>query len=206
MKEEVREEMKQEVTALKSELSVRDEQLSSLRVKTRVLDSQLESQEQYSRRNCLRISGLPEEENEDVVSKTLDLFNSKMHVSPPIQLEEIDRIHRLGKKDPQRPRGVIVKFSTYRSRKRAMDARKALKPREDEDEVPLSQAIFLNECLTRERVQIMYKLRCLKKSKAIDDAWTHDGHIVLKEKTTHRIRSARTIIEAEALISSIKSS
>ena len=162
---------------LKAKLVRKEEQLSSLQTKVKTLESRLESQEQYSRRNCLRISGIGEQEGENVIEKTLDLFNSKMKVSPPVDLSEVDRIHRLGKptNKKDKPRGIIVKFATYRSRERVMELRRSLKSLETG--APNSNPrIYLNDCLTQQRAELMFKLRMMKKKRQINGCWTHDGN------------------------------
>ena len=65
--------------------------------------------ERFSRRNNVKIIGLPQDKNEDclvIVSKLLtDRFDM-----PNIQLE---RAHRDGPKTPGRPQHVLVKFNGY---------------------------------------------------------------------------------------------
>ena len=49
--------------------------------------------EQYSRRMCLRISGIPEAENEDVTKLVLDFAK---RVNANVGPSDIDRAHRVG--------------------------------------------------------------------------------------------------------------
>lgn len=70
--------------------------------------------EQYSRRNNIRIFGVPEEINENTEEKLLALFTTNLKVTLPPYA--IDRVHRIGR--PQNrtsPRAIIVKFSNYTS-------------------------------------------------------------------------------------------
>ena len=81
--------------------------------------------EQYSRRNCLRISGIPESDDEDTDSIVLAIATE---CDANIDIADIDRSHRLGKikhpsdKHDNKPvklhRDIIVKFTSYRSRSR----------------------------------------------------------------------------------------
>ena len=90
--------------------------------------------EQYSRRNCLRISDVPENNDEVTDNIVLDLATA---IDADIKLEDIDRRHRLGKPKsrdssddtPARPRDMIVKFSTYRARQKVYKARALTKQR-----------------------------------------------------------------------------
>ena len=74
----------------------------------------------YSRRNCLRISGIPETKSESTDDIVLDMANA---IGADLILEDIERSHWLGKPKPRsvpqhagqlstRPRSIIVKFST----------------------------------------------------------------------------------------------
>ena len=50
--------------------------------------------------------------------KVLQTLNETMQLEPPISREQIERCHRLGRVTPdqQRPRTIIVRFSSERSR------------------------------------------------------------------------------------------
>ena len=98
----------------------------ALSTKVETLEKQIEQAEQYSRRNCLRVSGLKEEASEDTDTLIMTLAST---VGSEIQISDIDRSHRVGNPRQQRdrPRDVIVKFSTYRSRQNFFKHRTALK-------------------------------------------------------------------------------
>ena len=68
---------------------------------------------------------------------------------------------------------MIVKFATYRARNRVFRAKAQLRQSD-------VQNIFINEDLTRERSELFYKARRMKKTRQIMDCWTSDGKILLK--------------------------
>ena len=186
---------------LHAELGTLRKEVKQLRSRVADLEEEVENLEQYSRRNCLRISGVPESDNEDAAMKTLELFNEKMKLTPPIQPTDVDRIHRLGKKNEgpnARPRGIIVKFATYGVRNRVMLARRSLRT----DSTSMENAVYINESLTRQRSTLMYKARMMKRKKMLQDVWSHDGNIVIKDNQG-RIRSGKTCAEIEKMISSL---
>ena len=155
--------------------------------------------EQYSRRNSLRISGLEEDQSEDVPQKVLDLFNDKMKVSPPVTPYHIHRIHRTGPEKTGVPRQVLVKFATYRVRDKVFRSKRNLK--EETSHVPSPQTapssnyetskqkMFLNEDLTRARSNLLWRARLLKKDKVISDCWSWIGTILIKNTAGKIIRS-----------------
>ena len=73
--------------------------------------------EQYSRRNCLLIHGLPESKNENTDLLAMEVIETKMDIK--ITDNDIDRTHRIRKtKNNGKPRPVIIKFVRYNDRKK----------------------------------------------------------------------------------------
>jgi exosome complex exonuclease DIS3/RRP44 len=116
---------------------------------------------------------------ESTDSKILEVVKS---LDLSIELSDIDRSHRIGKKTNGKPRDIIVKFSTYRARNAVYRARVGLKTR------GLS-GVFVNEDLTRMRAALFYKARQLAKEQCILSAWTYDGTVIVKDRNNkiHRI-------------------
>lgn len=132
--------------------------------------------EQYSRRNCLRISGVPEADGENTDTIVLNTANKlNVNISPA----DIDRSHRIGRPAPGKPREIIVKFSGYHARRGFMLNRKELK----------GSNIYINEDLTKGRKSMAYMCRQLVKDKRLHQTWTYDGNIFVKDKSDvkHRI-------------------
>ena len=94
-------------------------------------DSKIDQLEQYGRRQCLRIEGVPfkkEEDSDVVLSKVKELI-----VESGIEVPDacLDRAHRIGKpyfdsKD-KKYQSIIVKFSTFRHRTLLYKNRKKIK-------------------------------------------------------------------------------
>ena len=49
--------------------------------------------------NSLRVSGIPEEPDETLETKVIDIFNKRLKFFPPMTENDLDRIHRVGKPD-----------------------------------------------------------------------------------------------------------
>ena len=62
-------------------------------------EKKMDRQEQYSRRNCILIHGLKEEKNESTDDRVLKLFREEPNED--VLLVDLDRIHRIGKKETQ---------------------------------------------------------------------------------------------------------
>ena len=71
-------------------------ELKSASRKVKDLEKKTDRQEQYSRRNCIFIHGLKEEQNESTDDRVLKLFREELNED--ILLVDLDRTHRIGKK------------------------------------------------------------------------------------------------------------
>ncbi|MEW8561036.1 MAG: hypothetical protein AB2541_02990, partial [Candidatus Thiodiazotropha sp.] len=143
--------------------------------------------EQYSRRNNLRVSGIREVDSESTDDIVLKLAAD---IDCDLQLSDIDRSHRVGKPGLNRskPRDIIVKFVSYRSRQKLYKLRSALKDRG-------YRGTFLNEDLTRHRSKVLYESRKAVKDGLAKGSWSSDGTILIKDfrDTVHRVYSVEDL-------------
>ena len=158
-------------------------EIASLRKELNDFKFKLDEMEQYSRRNCLKITGIPEEKNENTDKLVLNVINNLIlnENNDKITTKDISRSHRVGKFDPSRrkTRDIIVKFISYRERARVYANKKNLK---SYNRNPTKQTgpIFVNEALTSRRSELYGKTRQLVKRKKIDSSWTYEGRIFVK--------------------------
>jgi hypothetical protein len=154
-------ELKTECASLKKELDECKKELKSVKS---VFTAKIDEAEQYSRRNNLRVYGVPEKHHEDSTEAVIQLAKEKLDVD--ISKFDIDRCHRLGKQDAKKnsPRPIIVRFSTYRMRSLVFRNKRLLK----------NTGITIKEDLTVLRRQLMrdatevFGLKCV---------WSLDGNI-----------------------------
>lgn len=148
------------------------------------LESDTDALEQYSRRNTVRISGLPEVPSEDTDSAVLAIARE---LDVPLTPSDIDRSHRVGRVDDsragsgrRRPRDIIVKFATYNAKQRLYVKRKNLR------ETASMNSIFINEDLTKKRSKLLYDARCLVRMKKLKSAYASDGKIFVRDNLERR--------------------
>lgn len=171
-----------QIVDLQKENTTLKDTVSNLEKRVELLETMEDRTSQYSRRNCLRISGIVESEGENTDDVVLKLVND-MKVN--IKLDEIDRTHRLGKKPESfnnasaRPRDIIIKFATYRSRQKMYKRRTSLR---DHGKY---KRTYINEVLTKKRGELFYNARLLIKNKAVKNAWTSDGSIFIEKHNEH---------------------
>ena len=169
------------------------------------LEKEIKEQEQYSRRNSLRIYGVDESSSEctddiviDIVTKTLDC---------PLSHEDIDRSHRVGKRrDEHDTKGSHNIKGTYNKGKGAHDIEGAHNIKGAQDNKGAKpRSILVKFCSYRKRSEIMLVKKKLKgsgitiaedlvsekfkllmtarKNPVVENAWSQDGRIFATIKT-----------------------
>jgi len=148
------------IASLENDNQVLLDENRMLRDRVTDLELGMDASEQYSRRNNVRIFGVPEsvdpkESTDDIV---LNLCKS---LGADMSIQEIDRSHRTGKPGGRKPRPIIVKFTSYRARQKLYTQRRELKSCSGQEN------IFINEDLTQYRAQLLYIARGLKRSRKL---------------------------------------
>lgn len=182
-----------EFASLKKQIAERDE-------KIRELEEKVDDLEQYSRRNIVRISGVPETQGEDTDALAIQLANAMGY---DLQPEEIDRSHRVGRMDQAKgPRPLLVKMATYKGKRALTSRRSALKGKGGKVIFPDLKwtndigRIFINDDLTAARSRVASEARSKKKQGNIKDTWVLDGVIFVKKNndTVHRVTCMRQLL------------
>ena len=175
--------LKDEIGHLKTENSSLKEENSNLKKSVDKLKSGekevkllADNNEQYSRRNSLRISGIPMENDEITDELVLELATD---MGVDLQLSEIDRSHRVGKVKNGN-RALIVKFTSYRARQKLYSIRKDLRYHDKRKNV------FINEDLTSRRSKLLAQARQLVRERKLRAAYTGDGKIFIKDNESQR--------------------
>lgn len=182
------------VNTLENESEELKEEIKTLKLKLENAEDAQDKANQYSRRNCLRLSGIKEEADEDTDTIVVDIARA---IGVDLNQGEIDRSHRLGKtttkqSDRAKPRDIIIKFSSYRSRSKMIKSKAKLRKAG-------FQGAFLNEDLTRTRSEIFYECRRLVRNKQILSCWTADGTIIVKtnDNNVTRIETKKALADCK---------
>ncbi|OWF54720.1 hypothetical protein KP79_PYT25375 [Mizuhopecten yessoensis] len=181
--------------------------ISNLHHQLATLETRVDDMVQYSRRNCLKLRGIPEHDNEGSSENTdqiiLNLCNETLGVM--VTQGDITRSHRVGPKSPSRPRDIIVRFISYNIRAQVYGARFSLfspyvneasnASQKSSPEAHTPPPFYINEALTKQRASVFTKARFMKSSGCISGTWTQDGRIVLRHKdgTRTQVTSLREI-------------
>lgn len=170
-----------EIVDLKNNIKVLQKTLNEKQVIIEGLESKvsetvqrLNYNEDYSRRNNLRITGLQEQAGEtweNTSTKVSKMINDNLEL-PPVSLE---RAHRVGPVNPSRPRPVVVRFEKYSDRETVIRNAKKLK----------GTGIYISEDLCPASQEIkMKQLPLLKKARDEGKiAYFRHTRLIIKEKT-----------------------
>lgn len=164
MKQELYKSSQMDISLAADEAAKTAARVSQLETEKVKLSNEIDAVEQYSRRNCLIVHGVPD--TADPVTAVLDIINNKLGV--PNGCESIDRCHRLGtsaNSSNSRPRPIIVKFTSYQVRQKVFSGKRRLK----------GTKLLITENLTRRRSELLNKAKTLNNVTA---TWTSDGRIV----------------------------
>lgn len=164
MKQELYKSSQMDISLAADEAAKTAARVSQLETEKVKLSNEIDALEQYSRRNCLIVHGVPD--TADPVTAVLDIINNKLGV--PNGCKSIDRCHRLGmsaNSSNSRPRPITVKFTSYQVRQKVFSGKRRLK----------GTKLLITENLTRRRSELLNKAKTLNNVTA---TWTSDGRIV----------------------------
>lgn len=150
--------------------------IKRLEDKNKDAEHNIDNLEQYTRRNSLRIFGIKEDHNENLDDKVLLLFKNVLK-EESIKVENLDRIHRVGKYQNGAVRAVIVKFVSYRQRDVIFRKKKLLK----------GSGVTIKEDLTSARVKL---LKLAEQKFGFKNTWTRDGKIYVSSNNQIKMISS----------------
>ena len=113
------------------------------------------------------IHGIKEEKDENTDNVVIKFIQDDLQEE--INIEDLDRMHRIGKVNNGKSRPIIVKFSRYNVSKKVLHNKRKLK----------GKNMSITESLTKIRVSKLNEARDLYNR---NNAWTYDGRIMVKDE------------------------
>ena len=187
--------------AVTEAVKAKDEEIE--RLKRELADSKLkiDELEQYSRKNSLNITGLPETSGESTSQLVRDLGAM---IGVNIGPADIDTCHRIGRQTTTRHRVIIVKFVRFDQRQELYAARRKLR----EVAAPAGAAftrqqlasVFISDNLTPHRQSVLYVARQLKRKGKLFAAWSDVGRLKVRVHQGGNTRFITTIDDLRELV------
>ena len=170
-------ELKTDFRKLESDLAISRNVNDKLTKQLILVERKCWANEQYSRRECLEISGIPESiQDDDLEDCVTKIFNE---CDTPVDPANIEAFHRLKLK--ARPKKVIVKLSKRKDVFNILQRKKKLKS-VDITKVGLPQGslVFINQSLCSYYKYLWSLCKRLHSKKLIHSFWVSNGNVNLK--------------------------
>lgn len=174
--------LQSEVTVLRKSEAEKTTTITTLQDRIEELEKRCNYQEDYSRRNNLRITGIQEQSNgetwEETANTVSKLFEEKLQL-PSIKLE---RAHRTGPATASGPRTIVARFERFGDREAVIRNARKLK----------GTGIFINEDLCQASLELKKsQFPIMKKAREEGKiAFFKYTKLIIKERTNQRSSSA----------------
>ena len=159
--------LKNKFTKLESDLEISRNINNKLVEQVTRLERKCWENEQYSRRECIEISGIPQSiEQIDLERTLLNVFDK---IDAPVDPQNIEACRRLKSDDNGQSNKVIVKFSKRKDMVRVMNKKKFLNL--DGTGFPPNTSLFINPSLCSYYKYLWSKCKALWSGKLISSFW-----------------------------------
>ena len=149
-------------------------EVSSLKERTDLLEKKSDDSEQYSRRNCLQVHGGEEQEQENTDNIVVNVI--KEHLVMELSVKDVERSHRFGKSNSKsKRRPTIVKFISQNDRREIFINKERLK----------GTGVSITESITPGR---MPQLRTARDQFGFNNVWSIDRRIMYKDRTSTKAK------------------
>ena len=159
-----------------------DKRNAELEKEIKKLSIKCDDLEQHSRKQMVRLTGVPFTTGEDTDKKIMDIARKIKVIMTP---SDIAISHRTGKQVEDRPRPIVARISNHKVKTYLLRNAKYLKSQ------PELAGISINQELTKLRSTIAYQARKLVRKELLKSTWVVDGkiYIVDNDENKHVIRN-----------------
>lgn len=183
--------------AVESVIAEKDAEIAGLKQRVVSLESQFNDLEQYSRRNCLNISGVTEQAGENTDELVMAVATA---AGVTVRPADIDRSHRVGKKQEGRNRPITVKFTNFGTREKLYENRKDMRASRCILPAAVVTNCFISENLTPANARVLYIARRLRRSGRLHSAWTNNCRIKVRLNADGETSVIRNIDDLRELV------
>lgn len=146
----------------------------------------LDRQEQYSRKSSVRLFNVEEKQDERVEEAVITKLKEEIGVE--VESADIDIVHRIGRREDDRPRAILVKFLCHKTKEKIMKRKREAKNiRIVEDLAPGIKRLF-------------NYVNSLRSSSNLESVWTIDGRVKFKFCGNHRTFEIRCFADLDKLV------
>ncbi len=144
------------------------------------IQCEIDETKQILREKNVRLVGLEEDEsqesNGELKNKIVEFSRQQLEI-PNLDTDDIEEVNRLGQKNMNKHRDIIIRFKHKDTRDKFYRRRRNLYDRETRRSL---SGIYINEDLTPYRQRLYFDTRNLRKKTVIFAVWTSSGTIMVK--------------------------
>ena len=167
--------LKKAFEKLGSDLSVARQVNSVLRERVTSLERQCWSNSQYSRRECLELTGIPETSDNNTLESTVLKIFDRLEVK--VDLSNVKDCHWISSKNG--PKRVIVKVSKRKDASKICSSKRKLKDM-DLTSIGITKPVYINDSLCTYYQMLWRKCKSLQTNKLIHSFWVTNVSIRLR--------------------------
>ena len=168
-------ELSKKYVMLESELSISRTVTTNQKKQIIELERQCWMNEQYSRRECLEVAGIPSDtENSKLEETVLKVFSN---IDVDVDPKNIEACHWLNSKSGAKK--VIIKFSKRKDAENVRKAKKKLKSK-DLSTVGIKNPVYVNDSLCKYYKGLWSKCKKLLNNKYLHGFWVTNGTLRIK--------------------------
>ena len=184
--------LKENYVKLESELSITRTVSDTFKNRIISLERNCWSNEQYSRRECLEVSGIPEETtNDQLEDKVREVFDK---IDSTVESRNIEACHWI--KTKHGGRRVIIKLTKRKDADRIRKNKKKLKGT-DLSSLNIRGPVYINDSLCRYYKSLWSKCKRLRDGNFIHSFWVTNGSIRIKVNESSEMQVITHICDLE---------
>ncbi len=171
--EEKTKELENKILKLNRALDGVNNDLAQKNDEIKLLKLHIDTIEQKQKEARVRITGVEEEDAENLQKKIVKIAKSKLGLKK-LKEDDIQEVYRAGKKKEHRTRDIVIQFTKKSTRDGFLQQRAKI-PRTTDPK----GRIYINEDLTEFRQKLLYDARQKVKCGKLKGAWCQHGNIMV---------------------------
>ena len=190
---------KKDITSFSSKVKDLEKRTTDIEESQYNIEGALDELQQYIRRDCVEVSGIPVLPNDNPIELAVELGNL---LGCSLTVEDISIAHRLPNTTKSKDR-MIIKFVRRESKDIIYKGRNRLVGKSTKDLPSVSRElgksihntnrIFINESLTSYRKRLFGRINEFRRIHKWKHIWTVNGRILLRESDSSRVFSFTTL-------------
>lgn len=197
---ELTEKLRDEYASIRKQNELLLEQNKKLNETVYDLNVRLRNLEQYTRRNNIEISGIPQTPNEDSFMILKDVGKA---LGQELKDNDVAAVHRVPTYNTNRAPPIVVQFQARMQRDAWISSfkkKRTLTAKEINPTFPKEQSVYVNEHLSPENKKLLGQLKQKCRERNVKFVWVKDGKFFVKKKEGDKTYKVNVIEDFDVLV------